>query len=285
MVANSSQNREIVDMAKKGKNTDSSSTDPIASGSKQIRILIVDDSEINQFLIKKSLEQIGAESDFADNGLTAVEKIKQKKWNLVLMDLFMPEIDGFEATRIVRKLKGQYFKNLPIIALTSHPFGEIQDEIFAAGMTDFLTKPLDSKLLAEMIKNYSKENDQSAHTISKQLDKIRFKKALHHSMNEINFYRTLLEMIRENLTELDSQIQTALDNSDHNKIRDYQHKIRPTLKLLEKGEIDTLLSEARVLVNDNPNSRAVSKIVNQIRKKCHQTISQINEELAEIASS
>ena len=127
-------------MAKKTNNSYSSLSASNRYGLTGIRILIVDDSEINQFLIKKSLEKIGVEFDFADNGLSAVEKIKQKGWNLVLMDLFMPEIDGFEATRIVRKLEGAYFKTLPIIALTSHPFEEIQKEIFEAGMSDFLTK-------------------------------------------------------------------------------------------------------------------------------------------------
>lgn len=271
-------------MAKKIGNSDSFQPESIRSGLAGIRILIVDDSEINQFLIKKNLEQIGVEFDFADNGLSAVEKIKQKKWDLVLMDLFMPEIDGFEATRIVRKLEGAYFKDLPIIALTSHPFDEIQDEIFEAGMTDFLTKPLDSKQLVEVIRNYSLENSSNTKNRPDALSKLRFKKALHHSMNDVNFYRSLLEMIRENLLQLDSQIQSAIDQSDKDKIRDYQHKIRPTLKLLEKEDIDTLLTEVRSLVDGNPKSEAIQTLVEGIRKKCLRIISQINQELKEIVT-
>jgi len=269
-------------MTKKSKNH-KRSHDPTHSGWDGIRILIAEDSEINQFLIKKSLEQIGVESDFADNGLAAVEKIKQKKWNLVLMDLFMPEIDGFEATRIVRKLKGEYYQNLPIIALTSHPFGEIQDEIFEAGMTDFLTKPLDSQQLVDMIRNYSSETNQNVAHGPEELSKFRFKKALHHSMNDIEFYRSLLVMIRENLQELHSQIQTALDNSDKDKIRDHQHKIRPTLKLLEKEEIDLLLSQARDLIDKSQESGELKKLSNRIKNRCSQTITEISQELEKIS--
>ena len=96
------------------------------------------------------VEWYGLEVDEAENGIQAVTLIKTKKYDLVLMDLQMPTLDGIEATRCIRKLSST--QDIPIIAMTANAFDEDRERCLAAGMNDFLTKPINpdrfnSKLL------------------------------------------------------------------------------------------------------------------------------------------
>lgn len=95
--------------------------------------------------------------DIAENGEKAVKMVQNKNYNLVLMDLQMPVLDGLEATRKIRELGGKYSK-IPIIALTASAVLEIHEEAISAGMDDFVTKPFDPKLLNSKIHAYAQVN-------------------------------------------------------------------------------------------------------------------------------
>jgi len=112
-----------------------------------VNILIVDDSADNQFLINKILKLTGCESEIAENGKIALEKIGQKKYDLVLMDLQMPVMDGYETTSTLRK---QGFK-APIIALTAHALKEVREQCLKHGFDDYISKPINRSLLLEKI--------------------------------------------------------------------------------------------------------------------------------------
>ena len=118
-----------------------------------MQILVVDDSVDNQFLISKILKLAGAVTDVADNGKMALEKAHEKKYDLFLMDLQMPLMDGFEATLRLRQ-KG--FKE-PIIALTAHSLKEVRQRCLEAGFDDFVTKPINRNLLLETIAHFKSD--------------------------------------------------------------------------------------------------------------------------------
>ncbi len=119
-------------------------------------ILIVDDNMINVLLVKQFFKQWCIESDMAENGLIAVEKVKQKDYNLVLMDLQMPEMDGFQATEEIRKMKDIKYQKLPIIALTASVMTEVKDKVFKCGMNDFIIKPFNHDELFDKISFHKK---------------------------------------------------------------------------------------------------------------------------------
>ena len=120
-------------------------------------MLVVDDNHINRLLINKVLTKWGAKPDFAENGVQAVEKIENNRnYDVVLMDVYMPEMGGIEATRIIRNKEDSYFKHLPIIALTASMLSSERAEIDYAGMNDFILKPFDPKNLLEKLSVYQK---------------------------------------------------------------------------------------------------------------------------------
>ena len=118
---------------------------------KNIRILLVDDSPDNQALIKKLLRMANADVETASNGREGFEKALAGDFTLVLMDLQMPEMDGYEATRELRR-RG-YAK--PIIALTAHAMKEERKKCLENGFDDHLTKPIDRRALIEVLSHYS----------------------------------------------------------------------------------------------------------------------------------
>ncbi|MDP3557447.1 MAG: CheR family methyltransferase [Bacteroidota bacterium] len=111
---------------------------------KNIKVLVVEDVALNQLLVKTLLEDFGFEYDIASNGKIAIEKLQTKSYDIILMDLQMPEMNGFEATEYIRNtLKYK----VPIIALTADVTTVDIEKCKAIGMDDYVTKPIDEKLL------------------------------------------------------------------------------------------------------------------------------------------
>ena len=123
-----------------------------------ITVLVADDNQINRMLINKILSRWGAKADFAENGVQAVEKVEgDQKYDVVLMDIHMPEMDGLQATQAIRAKADPYFKQLPIIALTASMLNSQMDQIGNAGMNDYMLKPFEPKVLFEKLSRYQKQ--------------------------------------------------------------------------------------------------------------------------------
>jgi signal transduction histidine kinase/CheY-like chemotaxis protein len=120
-----------------------------------LKILIADDNHINIIMIKQFMKAWDIECDTAKNGVIALELVKVNHYQLVLMDLEMPEMDGYQCTAEIRRLPGDFFKNLPIIALTASSIPDIKDKAYIAGMNDFVNKPFNPNELYRKIAAYS----------------------------------------------------------------------------------------------------------------------------------
>ena len=113
------------------------------SGDHIWRILLVEDNRFNQKLVLKLLERWGIQADLAENGLEALEKTDSGVYDLILMDVQMPEMDGLEATREIRKREAQRgLSPTPVVAMTANAYAEDREKCFAAGMNDYLAKPV-----------------------------------------------------------------------------------------------------------------------------------------------
>jgi signal transduction histidine kinase/DNA-binding response OmpR family regulator len=122
-----------------------------------VKVLLVEDNIMNQFVARQVLELWNVDVVFADNGLIAVDKLKSEDYDLVLMDLQMPVMDGIQATLQIRnKANRVRNSNIPIIALTADAFPETKKKVIEAGMNDLVTKPLEQEELYSKIKQYSK---------------------------------------------------------------------------------------------------------------------------------
>lgn len=118
---------------------------------KQVKVLLVEDNLMNQKLALRVLEKFGFETDLAQNGLIAIEKVKQAHYDVILMDLQMPEMDGYQATINIRQ---ELKKQTPIIAMTAHSLVGEKDKCMEIGMDEYITKPFHQKELFEKITSF-----------------------------------------------------------------------------------------------------------------------------------
>jgi len=116
-------------------------------------ILVVDDNEINRYVANKLLTQCGFEVELAEDGQIAVDKVAAKQYDMILMDIHMPVLDGFKATEIIRSYNEGEFYELPIVALTCSILERDLDEIDRSGMTDYISKPFVPEELKRKVKH------------------------------------------------------------------------------------------------------------------------------------
>lgn len=118
------------------------------------RVLIVDDNEINRMVAEEMIKPTGIQADTAVNGEQALKMVQENVYDLVFMDHLMPVMDGLEAVRAIRSLEGDYYQNLPIVALTANTEPEQKEAYRRAGMNDYLSKPFEIKEIYRIIEEW-----------------------------------------------------------------------------------------------------------------------------------
>lgn len=131
-----------------------------------VQLLLVEDNLINQEVAKEILEDVGFAVAICNNGKEAVQAVQDKTYDLVLMDIQMPVMDGIEATKQIRAMGG-HFTKLPIIAMTAHALTGDSDKSLAAGMNDHITKPIDPKVLFPTLSQWVNSEQQPGPSANK----------------------------------------------------------------------------------------------------------------------
>lgn len=114
------------------------------------QVLIFEDNPVNQIVTRKLLESAGYEVDVAENGKIGIEMYEKSSYDIIIMDIQMPVMDGYEATKAIRAMSGNK-SGTPIIALTANAFTEDREKCLAAGMDDYIAKPFKPNELFEAI--------------------------------------------------------------------------------------------------------------------------------------
>ena len=127
---------------------------------KAVRILLVEDNIINQKLALRLLEKMGHHIEVANDGNEAVKKYQEKSYDLIFMDIQMPNLDGIEATSIIRKMELELNKHIPIVALTAHAMKGDREQCINAGMDDYLSKPIHVEELKQMVCKFNRNRLQ-----------------------------------------------------------------------------------------------------------------------------
>jgi CheY-like chemotaxis protein len=118
-------------------------------------VLVAEDNIVNQRLVKHMLEKLGCRVDLAANGREAVAMAAKLRYDLVFMDCFMPELDGYAATAELREREERGDRRVPIIALTANAMAEDRARCLAAGMDDYLSKPVRLEEIREILHRWA----------------------------------------------------------------------------------------------------------------------------------
>lgn len=123
----------------------------------EAKVLVVDDTKINLKVAVGLLKTLEIKADTALSGMECLEKIQEKRYDIIFMDHMMPEMDGIEATKKIREIEGEYYKNVPVIALTANAVNGAREMFLEAGFQGFVSKPIDMDELCNCIKKYAQD--------------------------------------------------------------------------------------------------------------------------------
>ena len=127
----------------------------VTASTKKLRVLLAEDNAVNQTIATRVLEKQGHLVTVASDGRQAVALLDRACFDVVLMDVQMPEMDGFEATGVIRAGERGTSRHMPIIAMTAHAMHGDRDRCIAAGMDDYIAKPLDVRGLLELLEKFA----------------------------------------------------------------------------------------------------------------------------------
>ncbi|MBW6480800.1 MAG: response regulator, partial [Bacteroidales bacterium] len=129
-----------------------------AINGQSVKVLIAEDADINQLVIRKHMQKLGFDADFADNGKIALEKLRNKKYDIVLMDMQMPVMDGYQTIKSIRNDFDEPVKNIPIISITASVMREASGKCLEAGADDYMPKPYDVAELKAKMEKWIRKN-------------------------------------------------------------------------------------------------------------------------------
>jgi PAS domain S-box-containing protein len=201
-------------------------------------LLLVEDNEINQEVAKQLLEGTGLVVDIAWHGGEALERVKSRHYDVILMDMQMPVMDGLEATQLIRQLPA--YRSVPIIAMTANAFEEDRQQCMAAGMNDFLTKPFDPDMLFAMLIRWIPGSSKTSINTTKphQIDQLGNSPHLNIENGLRSFsgkQENYLKMLQRFLTShLDDAllIETTLAKGERETARRQAHTLKGVAALL-----------------------------------------------------
>ena len=248
----------LVAAFKKGKSKKSfDSIIPDLSESYKLKILLAEDNTINQKVALRIFEKMGYRIDIAANGYEALEAVKNINYDIVFMDLFMPEMDGFSATENIRKEFSEDRRPV-IIAMTANAFNEDKNECLAKGMDDYISKPLKVDEIYPMVSEWAKKIYKKKDRLIEQLknekssvrlideSKITFINDI-QTVQDVQFFIELLDIYILDMPKVIGKIKTAVDENDYDKLRFFAHKLKGnslTLGIEDFAKICSLLEKA-----------------------------------------
>ncbi|WP_198677627.1 response regulator [Pseudidiomarina homiensis] len=200
------------------------------------RVLLVEDNDINQHIAKEMLEHLGLQVDIAQHGREAIELVEQHAYGIVFMDIQMPIMDGYRATREIRSRFS--YEQLPIIAMTANSASEDVEQSLAAGMQDHLAKPIDEAKLQATVKKWCRRDrqiEQTSQAANSMTDKKRrypnhhdidFQSALTRLNHNIELYVDLIARLHGSYQEAPQRVVDFLSKGQHEEARRYFHTLK-----------------------------------------------------------
>ncbi|MCS4302425.1 PAS domain-containing hybrid sensor histidine kinase/response regulator [Chryseobacterium sp. BIGb0232] len=195
---------------------------------KGINVLLVEDNELNQLVAERSLNYFGCQVSKADNGRMALEILSKQEFDIILMDIQMPELDGIETTKILRNELGS---TTPIIALTANAFKTEIDNCISAGMNAYVTKPFNEEDLRQIIYKYTR-SEKTTNTHLSEMSEIVYdlKNIQALSRGDDDFVKKMISIFIVQTEETIALIDQAFNHKDYAEIARLVHKIKPGIQ-------------------------------------------------------
>jgi len=255
---------------------------------KNIKVLVAEDIPLNQLLMKTLLDDFGFERDIAANGKIAIEKLQVNSYDIVLMDLQMPEMNGFEATDYIRNTMKS---KIPIIALTADVTTVDLAKCRAVGMNDYIAKPVDERLLYNKIVglvkkpslvNYNEhEKDESCEC--KKSKCIDLDYLIRHTKSNPNLMMEMISLYLEQTPPLINTMKQSFEDQDWDLLYSAVHKMIPSFSIMGiNADFENMAKKVQEFASTQKQSDGINDMVLQLGNICTQACSELEEEYDKI---
>ncbi|MBO9594199.1 MAG: response regulator [Niabella sp.] len=235
------------------------------------RILVVEDNEMNRLLLAQLLKDWRLECDMATHGKEAVRLLQQQRYDLVLMDIQMPEMDGYTTTAVIRN---EMHLAMPVIAMTADALTSQKEKCLQAGMDDYISKPLDAAALYRMLTRWLHEPVEQPEVTalpvaapeSNNLRYLQLNYLFMVSRGNREYEKEIMEQFFEMVPEELARIQTAWDQGNTDRVQRTAHSMKTTVAALGlTGHTEPYLS---VLEHIAPADPSFPQVFQQLQEVC-----------------
>ncbi len=251
---------------------------------KNIHVLVVEDIPLNQLLMRTLLDDFGFKSDFADNGKIAIKKLESTIYDIILMDLQMPQMNGFEATEYIRKTMKS---KIPIIALTADVTTVDIEKCKAVGIDDYLSKPVDERILYEKIALHYKKSSQENNLEDKEPKKNKINEYINLDRLRVltkSKPKLLLELITaylEQTPEIIKAMNESLKIKDWNSLQAAAHKMIPSFSIVGiDSKYEEMAKKIQEYASAEKHLSEIPDLVAQVETVCVLAITELEEEMS-----
>ncbi len=255
---------------------------------KNIKVLVVEDMALNQLLMKTLLDDFGFERDIAGNGKIAIEKLETQSYDIILMDLQMPEMNGFEATEYIRKTMKS---DIPIIALTADVTTVDLAKCKAVGMNDYIAKPVDERLLYSKIIGLAKKSPpvtpvEKKITPDSFLAKERYTDLAYLTRRTKSNPALMMEMIAlylEQTPPLISSMKESFASKNWETLQATVHKMIPSFSIMGiHTNFEKMAIQVKEYAGLQQHEPAISDFIVQLENVCNQACTELKEMFKQI---
>jgi len=251
----------------------------LKAGKMNIKILVVEDIALNQLLMKTVLEDFGFEVDIAANGKVAIDIMKSRSYDIILMDLLMPEMNGFEATEYIRHTLNS---KVPIIALTADVTTADLEKCTSVGMNDYVPKPIDEKKLYNKIVGLVLKNKVAAGKKNAGTEKMKCTDLTYLSQRTKFKPALMMEMISvflEQTPPLISEMSRSLREKDWKSMYSAVHKILPSFSIMGiDSRYENLARKVQEYSRTEQNTEELPDMIMQLEKISYQACRELQGE-------
>ena len=255
------------------------------------RILVAEDIELNQQIVKHIIQSWGCEVTIAINGAQALYCLSKNNYDLILMDIQKPEMDGVQATRQIRDLPDKGKAGIPIIAFTAHSLKEDSAKYLAAGMNDYLSKPFVEEKLYEMISKYLLSLPESAEYMpeeksvpetipSEKLYDLSLIEAI--SGGDTDFIRKMIDLFIETVPPNVQELNDCLSTESWDGVSRIAHKLKSTLDSMGIQSVKQEISTIERSAKNRQNLDMVSTLVHKVTTTVDACVKQLEQEMVNL---
>jgi CheY-like chemotaxis protein len=243
----------------------------------KMKILLVEDNILNIKLIEHVFSEYGMNADIALNGKIAIDLLQQQDYDLILMDIEMPDMNGYETTKYIRE---ELESNVPIIALTAHALPGEREKCLELGMNDYLSKPINTNKLFESIYETLRVSIAAQTQVSEQIINLQnLKDTMHGKKAAI---KEMLGYLLEQVPIYLSDLNGAIERTAYADIAKLAHKIKSAVLIMGAKHLEPLLNEIEQKAKNNIDIDNIISLNDELNKSCKKAMKEVMEEKAKI---